>query len=108
MNGSPGINVTVYFPPNLVGLNMSDCTVAMPRQPISQTQSTECFVSYSVPLEGQRAIVKSRAEGTEKAICGQRCILLGMISMGEYTCEAFVELRESMARPVKGLGRKGP
>lgn len=29
LNFSPGMSVVVYLPPNLVGLKMSDCTVAI-------------------------------------------------------------------------------
>lgn len=32
----PGIRVTVYFPPNFVGLNISDWTVAMAISPINK------------------------------------------------------------------------
>lgn len=32
----PGMSVVVYFPPNLVGLKMSDCTVAIAGGEVSQ------------------------------------------------------------------------
>lgn len=31
---SPGMRVVVYFPPNLVGLNISDCTVAIAKETV--------------------------------------------------------------------------
>ncbi len=35
-NCLPGMSVVVYFPPNLVGLKISDCTVAMAGGDVSQ------------------------------------------------------------------------
>ena len=36
LNCSPGMSVDVYLPPNLVGLKMSDCTVAIAEGAFSQ------------------------------------------------------------------------
>ena len=36
LNCSPGISVVVYLPPNLVGLKISDCTVAIAGGKVSQ------------------------------------------------------------------------
>src|SRR2546423_7985879 len=50
---SPGIRVTVYFPPNLVGLKMSDWTVAYRRDCWCKEAATEpwrrdkrCMIAY--------------------------------------------------------------
>ncbi len=43
--GSPGMRVVVYFPPNLVGLNISDCTVAIAKDAFSQ-----CSLYWTVRL----------------------------------------------------------
>jgi hypothetical protein len=51
----PGISVTVYLPPYLVGLKMSDCTVAMAFEPAVSKRCTNYMASRprAVQLEEQ-------------------------------------------------------
>lgn len=90
----------MYFPPNFVGLKISDCTVAIPTDSVSLIHYSWILYAYFESLVAQRASVKRLAEGTEKAICGQRSLLLNAILKGGSTCDAFVELRDSIVKVV--------
>ncbi len=54
--GSPGMRVVVYFPPNLVGLNISDCTVAIAKSTVSHCSNGGLRRPYSLLLGALRAI----------------------------------------------------
>ncbi len=64
----PGMSVVVYLPPNLVGLKISDCTVAIAGGGFSQLLRLGFRGLYSLQLVGEGAIVMKllNLEGTEK------------------------------------------
>ena len=57
MNCLPGMSVVVYLPPNLVGLKMSDCTVAIAGNHSVNERGLDLRGLYSLQLVGEGAML---------------------------------------------------
>src|SRR5947207_7834981 len=70
---SPGMSVTVYLPPNLVGLKMSDCTVAIDRAGSEcnwvQRAKGRTVRENMANWEGLRVLFPLKSEGRSREEC---------------------------------------